>query len=47
MVEEVVSPVGGVRFRFVCSRVGTECEFVPVSYRVYSNFAFFEGEVSK
>ena len=31
VVEEVVSPVGGVRFRFICSRVGMECEFIPVS----------------
>ena len=46
MVEEVVSPVGGVRFEFVCSGVGMECKFVPVMYHIYSSFAFFEREMS-
>ena len=46
MVEEVVSPVGRIRFGFVCGGIGMECEFVPVSYHIYINFAFFEREMS-
>ena len=46
IVKEVVSPVGRVGFWYVHSGVGTECEFIPVLYCIYSNFAFFEREVS-
>ena len=47
VVEKTVAPVGRVRFGFICGGVGTECEFVPFSYCIYSNFAFFEEEMSK